>query len=395
VAGGGFSSGYLTFEYADLADGPLNWATAQLATGTSELGTTDGFYKTAATDVLSSSVEKALAGEPRSLRWDVVSTSGNLDIGASATAVVAPDEHFIPAKPGATVLASLYASADASFNSELLAQPIDFLGNAVGGSFTSGNIVIGTGALASQRFQVAAFTQPSTAHGVRLRLTNRSSVTGRRVHVSGVKVREGTGTEAEPATPGQGKSIVWRTVRGAEPTAATTAAALYALDEEQAPGSLRGYRARTLVNFELASERASASGFAPVIYMTPPGSSQFVLKDPVGTLPSVALTMLGPELAESIEEQADDFNPLGREFGVTISDVIGGLDGVYTLRTDGERQWENLLRYLKAQRTVLVQYPSGGQKYVRLRSRKITRKGAAGALVRIVEVEYRQRARPS
>jgi hypothetical protein len=230
---------------------------------------------------------------------------------------------------------------------------------------------------------------------VRLRLTNRSSVSGRKVYVSGVKVREGTGTDAEPASPGQGKSVAWKTVRGGDPTSAATGTSLYAMDEEQAPGSLRVFRVRTMVNYQTASERSSAPAFSGVVYMTPPGSSQFVLKDPVGSLPSVALTMLGPELAEVIEESAADYDPLGREFGVTISDTIGGLDGVYTLRTDGERQWETLLRYLKAQRTVLVQYPSGGQKYVRLRSRKITRYGAPPVLVRRVEMEYKQRARPS
>lgn len=391
VAGGGFTSGQIVMEYADLAAGVLNYATAQLATGGSARKDTRGFYRTQSADALVYDQKWALPGQEGAVRWSVNNAGSTLQMGAPSSFAELPPE-FIPLKPGVSTLASVYAVADSSsFNSELIAQPVDATGASVGGSFTSGNIVIGTSGLA--RFQVAAFTAPATAVGVRLHLTNRSSVTGRTVYVTGVKVREGSGTESLDVEPAQGITPVWRAVRTADELSAITGSTVHVMDDEVVPGWLRCYRARSEVQVDTDTERSSLPTVLPCVYMTPAGSSQWVLKDPAGGLGNLLVRVLAG-VKEEIVEEATDLSPLGREFGVTISDVIGGLDGSFIFRTEGEREWERLLAYLKAQRTLFLAYPSGGAKYVRLKERSIDRYGAPPNLVRRVEVSYKQRGRP-
>jgi hypothetical protein len=93
-----------------------------------------------------------------------------------------------------------------------------------------------------------------------------------------------------------------------------------------------------------------------------------------------------------IEEQVGVFRPLGREYPVVISGVMGGRDGELEMRTTDLALWSKFYALMIEQGTLLLQSPFGpSQKYIRIieRQYELAGRGDAplyAARIRFVEV---------
>jgi hypothetical protein len=93
-------------------------------------------------------------------------------------------------------------------------------------------------------------------------------------------------------------------------------------------------------------------------------------------------------IAMGQDEDLAVFRPLGRSYPIVISGALSGRDGSYKIITNGDAEWGNLYNLLTFQESVLVQAPDGTQKFIRITNRAWNERGAVGALIREVAVDY-------
>jgi hypothetical protein len=165
------------------------------------------------------------------------------------------------------------------------------------------------------------------------------------------------------------------------------------LDDYTAPrGVTVQYRATTTVLNATGGTIASSISNVPTASITNDGLWWFkVLADPTRNVGGVKIRN---GFTESVEEQSGQFWPVGRTRPVVVSSGIGGRNGNYPWLTTSVAEFTNLAKVLEYAGTVLVQDPTGGQKYVRFTSRSWSTVGTATRPLREGSVDYVEVASP-
>jgi hypothetical protein len=368
--GGASEVDYQLVEYTDLTPQHsvvVNLLQPQLALGGEMLNSTVGFNTRSNKDLVTFDRSQAFTGEG-CIRWDVGNNTGSLlDIG---TALAAFDPTYTaPCVPGTQYTASYYVRAGTGTHSlRLVLVSIDQTG-AVVGSSTNG----ATNATIAQTFQrlTVTHTAQTGAVGLRIALEN---INGDLVpyFIDAGQLEEGA--TATVWHEGQGVAPVWQPVRGAltANVADQRTGTAVCYDREAPPGVIRLYRAATIVAYPSGTNGTSPSStWVPAKLALLDGGTSVVLKDPQN--PAHDIRIRGDGLAEVISEDQDTQHPVRppavQGFGqrpVVTSDWISGVGGSITLTVTDDLEWYRLLQLLETKSALLMQFPEGGQRYVRL-----------------------------
>lgn len=94
-------------------------------------------------------------------------------------------------------------------------------------------------------------------------------------------------------------------------------------------------------------------------------------------------------LDTNIDEPNTVFRPLGATRPIVVAGPLQGEDGIYQIKTLNETEWDNLLPLIQYQGTILVQDPTGSQKYIRIISRTWAAESKNdGVIFRDVDLAY-------
>ena len=382
--GGWIGSVSTVIERALVSTGARNNAHPNLWSGGDWYKNTDGFYlpEGQLESKLSYDLTTTYDGQG-CIRWDVNNWGSVLYMGwpDGPRWISEPQEPLLGIE-GRTYTFSLYAKADATFDTELVLQAMEQFGGNVGSPVTSGNITLST---SWQKFSVT-FTMPNACLFVRAQLNNRSSATERRVWVDGIQWCEGTTTDTLPGF-GEGIAVDWEPIRDAglgENLITDTQNALIGSvwDTEAKPGMGYIYRA---YNYLPATETVPALSSPVTFYATgklnPPGRGVWILRDPNDNSLSLRLHVIG--MSENMHEESGTFYPLRPttwdqlgQRAVTITDFVGGFDGSLKVICDSEAEWRILRQLLSRPRPMYLIFPEHGARYIRITSRGWDRQSA-------------------
>jgi hypothetical protein len=307
------------------------------------------------------------------IRWIVgEATNSVLDIGTAQGTYSSFTEvptATIPGVPGRQYTLSQFMAAIAgSHQVSFAVQPIDSTGAAVGSAIVATAVAVGTTMVPL----AVTYTVPAGAAGVRgeVRNVNGDLTT---YYLDAMQLEEGAArTEWRPSTQ---MITNWRPVRGALSGLVANARDGFATvyDREIPPGVIRVYRAWGEMSVTDAEPvRSAFTAYVPV-QIDPPGV--YLIKDPQQPLWDLAPFAVGL-ISTRIDEDLTEFHPARpnaiEPYGkrpVIVSEWISGKNGQMTISVRDERDWFKLQALLFTRRPLLVQLPSGGQRWVRLTSR--------------------------
>jgi len=370
-AGGASQVDYELVEFTDLTPQHsviVNRLQPQLALGGETSNSTAGFFTRSNKDVVTFDRSQAFTGEG-CIRWDSGQAAGSaiLDIG---TGLAVFDPTYTPCcVPGTQDTLSYYVMAATGTHSlRLICTSIDQTGAVVGSATTGAtNATITT---AWQRLPVT-HTAQTGAVGYRISLENTAGDLTP-FYIDAGQLEEGA--TASVWHEGQGVAPIWQPVRGALTAniadQRTGLAVCY--DREAAPGVIRLYRAATIVAYPSGTNGTSpTSTWVAAKLSLLDGGTSVVLKDPQNPAHDIRIRADG--LSEVISEDQDSQHPIRppavQGFGqrpVITSDWISGVGGSMTLTVTDDLEWYRLLQLLETKSALLLQFPEGGQRYVRL-----------------------------
>ncbi len=175
----------------------------------------------------------------------------------------------------------------------------------------------------------------------------------------------------------------YTTIRGGtEITPTGTAATAF---DYEAPRDLTvRYRVRSV---GVAGEDRIPSAYSVVSQVLVTNDGTWWLKAIGDPTLNVGGLRVAPSLAISVEEPVTVFRPLGRALPVVVSGLIGGYDGSYRISIVGD-EWDDIEGVLLHQGTLLVQEPTGVQKYIRVTGRQMSQDWQGSRSLRTVQVDY-------
>jgi hypothetical protein len=95
------------------------------------------------------------------------------------------------------------------------------------------------------------------------------------------------------------------------------------------------------------------------------------------------------ELDTNIEEANTVFRPLGATRPIVVVGPLQGEDGIYSIKTINETEWDEFYPLLTHQGIILVQDPFGNQKYIRITSRTWSAASQSnGVIYRDIDLAY-------
>jgi hypothetical protein len=332
-----------------------------------------GFFKRNAEDRIALDRSGLARQGEACIRWTIGDATGSiLDIGTpvgSYSWTEVPTA-TLPGVPDRTYTVSGYVRAiSGSHDVALAVVAIDATGATVGSTQVGSTISTGTTFV---RHQIA-ITVPAGAAGMRGELRNLNGDLAEYL-LDQFQLEEGS-----TATAWQRSTFMipnWLPVRGAltalQASERDGIARIY--DREMPPGVIRMYRAATQVDAgEGAFARSAYTAYVPTT-IDPFGGTEAILKDP--QQPAWDTLVRVQELGESISEDFTEAHPVRpndrQPFGkrpVTVSDWISGKNGQASIFVDNDETWLKVQALLHTPRTLLLQFPEGGQRYVRFKSR--------------------------
>jgi hypothetical protein len=333
------------------------------------------------------------------VRWMVGETVGSiLDLGTAQGVYSSFTEvptATLPCVPGRTYTLSFYVrSVAGSHDLALAVTGIDQAGAAVGSFAVGGTTSVGT---SWTRLSIS-ITAHASAVGLRGEFRN---VNG---DLAEYLLDQGQLEEGAVATAWQRPTIMitnWLPVRGAltdlRGDIRDAIARIY--DREAPPGVIRMYRAWTEI--VLGNEDVSRSAFATYVptMINPPGQGVWILKDP--QQPAWDLQVHVEQISGTIEEDLTEAHPVRpndrQPYGkrpVIVSDWISGKNGQATITLLTNEDWFSLQSLLHTPRTLLLQFPEGGQRYLRFTSRSWPRDKPRALGVHRIVVDFTEMSRP-
>jgi hypothetical protein len=356
------------------SDSP-NLINPNIATGGEAYQDTHGYARRSTKDMveLDRTGTKQRSGE-LCIRWIVGETTNSvLDIGTAQGAYSSFTEvptATLPGVPGRQYTLSQFirALAGSGHSVALAAQPIDATGAAVGSAFVGSTVEVGTTMVPL----AVTYTMPAGAAGVRGEIRNLDS-SATSFFLDDAQLEEGA-VRTEWRRP-VGLITNWRPVRGALTGLIANVRDGVATihDREIPPGVMRMYRAWTEIDAGGGNfARSAFTAYVPA-QLDPPGV--YVLKDPqqpAHDLVPTALGLIGNRIDQDFTEYHLDRPNRQVPYGqgvVIVSEWISGTNGQMTVSVRDPADWLNLRALIQMQRAILVQMPSGGQRWVSLTSR--------------------------
>lgn len=160
-----------------------------------------------------------------------------------------------------------------------------------------------------------------------------------------------------------------------------------AVDYEAPRGSVSYYRARAVGVDASSNEFPSAWSTVQQVLITNDETWWFkAIEDPDLNVGSIRVLA---ELDTNIEEPNIIFRPLGSNRPIVVAGPIQGEDGVYSIKTVTEAEWDDFYPIMTHQGIILVQDPLGNQKYIRITARTWSAESKQdGTIYRDIELAY-------
>jgi len=160
-----------------------------------------------------------------------------------------------------------------------------------------------------------------------------------------------------------------------------------AVDYEAPRGVVAYYRARAVGVDSSSNEFPSAYSTVQQVLVTNDETWWFkAVTSPDINLGSVRVLA---QLDTNIEEANTVFRPLGATRPIVVAGPLQGEDGIYSIKTITEDEWDDFYPILNYQGTLLVQDPLENQKYIRITARTFTAESQQNATIhRNIELAY-------
>lgn len=367
-------------EWSTASSRVVNLLNPQLASGGGLVNAADGLFKRFANDqttIDKSQIDLPITGET-AFAWIVgQSAFSGLDIGAP-NGVYEPTYTF-PCVPGLQMCWSMFTkAATGSHSMKMFLIPIDQTGAQVGigTEFNSGTITVDT---TWRRYFVTGAAPPGSV-GWRGFLENSNGDLTTFLMV-GMQLEFGA-TPSSPWYQGQGQGPAWKPVRNAKTALMTgiTNNLGVVYDREAPPACVRMYRCTSIVTLSDGTILASDPSYYIQTRLNLLGQGHWIIKDPNQPAHDVLVNVTN--IPESITEDQDVFHPIRPNavnlFGQrpTVNSLwVGGDDGTLTFIVTTEREWYILKQLLRLKGSLLLQFPEGGQRYIRFQNRNWDRVG--------------------
>jgi hypothetical protein len=160
-----------------------------------------------------------------------------------------------------------------------------------------------------------------------------------------------------------------------------------AVDYEAPRGIVAYYRARAVGVDSSSNEFPSAFSTIQQVLITNDQTWWFkVIDDPALNIGDVRVLA---QLDTNIEEPNTVFRPLGSTRPIVVAGPLQGEDGIYSIKTLTEVEYDAFYPVMTHQGTILVQDPAGNQKYVRITSRTFAAESKQGGVIyRDIDLAY-------
>lgn len=180
--------------------------------------------------------------------------------------------------------------------------------------------------------------------------------------------------------------VTWSLIRGGSNITPSGSHAATVLDYEAPRGVTVRYRARSVGVLGENRIPSAWSASIPQVLVTNDGT--WWLKAVTAPALNVGSLRVVGSLAVAVEEPNSVFRPIGADRPIVVSGVIGGQDGSLEIVTKGETEWSDVEAILLHQGVLLLQDPTGRQKYIRVTSRAWDEAYSAGRIVRTASVDF-------
>jgi len=181
--------------------------------------------------------------------------------------------------------------------------------------------------------------------------------------------------------------VTYEILRDGEELTPSASYVATAVDYEAPRGIVVYYRARAIGIDSASEEFPSAYSTVQQVLITNDESWWFkAVTEPDINLGSIRVLA---ELDTSIEEANTVFRPLGATRPIVVAGPLQGEDGIYSIKTINETEWDNFYPILTYQGIILVQDPFGNQKYIRVISRTWSAASQSdGIIYRDIDLAY-------
>jgi hypothetical protein len=181
--------------------------------------------------------------------------------------------------------------------------------------------------------------------------------------------------------------VIYAAVRNGEELVPNASFVVVAVDYEAPRGIVAYYRARSIGIDSNGNEFPSDWSIVSQVLITNDETWWFkAIDEPEYNLGSIRVLA---ELDTNIEEPNTVFRPLGSTRPIVVAGPLQGEDGIYSIKTVTEDEWDDLYPLITYQGTILVQDPQANQKYIRVTARTWSAESKAnGAIYRNLDLAY-------
>lgn len=181
--------------------------------------------------------------------------------------------------------------------------------------------------------------------------------------------------------------ITYRAIRFGEDIVPNASHVGVTVDYEAPRGIVVYYRARAVGVDSSSNEFPSAFSIIQQVLITNDQTWWFkVIDEPEYNIGDVRVLA---QLDTSIEEPNTIFRPLGSTRPIVVAGPLQGEDGIYSIKTLTEAEYDEVYLVMTHQGTILVQDPTGYQKYIRITSRTFAAESKQGGVIhRDIDLAY-------
>ena len=175
------------------------------------------------------------------------------------------------------------------------------------------------------------------------------------------------------------EGAIYAGVRNGENLTPNASFVATAVDYEAPRGNVSYYRARSVGVDANGNEFPSAWSTVSQVLITNDETWWFkAIDDPDLNLGSVRVLA---QLDTNIDEPNTVFRPLGATRPTVVAGPLQGEDGIYSIKTVTETEWDDLYPIVTYQGTILVQDPQENQKYIRVTARTFSAESKSGGVI--------------
>lgn len=399
-AGGGRSSAAVLVERlvsASQERGPSdNLAHPQLASGGALTFGTDGFYPRTTSVIRSAPIDgpppAGLTGAgARMIVWHpLVGAFNGVDIGLNNSSTTDPaPPYLLPAVPGRTQTGSIYLRGSSAVNAHIFLIPVDTANVQVGAGTEVASTTAALPTTGWSRY-TATITPPAGTAYLRMFVELTAGNQDLDVFMTGVQLV--LGSAAQTLAPGTGDGFAtWQPVRQLESAAPTIPGERFAIIDHEAPPAVPLlYRATLQTTTSTGDVLSSAPSAVVAVVLDAPART--VIKDPFQPENAAIANVWPGDQAQQAEDVAE-LHGAGRDDDPVFLRSWVGRTRSWELSALSDLEHYRLLQLIRSSRSLLLQWPEGGQTYVRVTGWQETR--TTIGLYKTISISGAQTARPA